>query len=459
MPKQNVLAPETVSAVCQPAGRLGLGFGRRFFLLMLVGVLWAIPAFWDKRFLLVIAGWDAFILVAWVVDFSRLPRAGYLKVERSWSGPAALRDPVDVLLQIENQSNVDAVCTRLLDDVPETLRKPAELQARAPARGAVTVSYPVRPLQRGDLRLGQVYFRYQSPAGFAERWARADLSQTIRVFPDLEEARRHNIYLSRARQIELEKRLVRQRGMGREFESLREYVQGDEFRNICWTATARRGKHVTKLYQVERSQPVWIVIDAGRLLRSRVGEISKLDLAANAALSLAQIALYSGDRVGLLVYGRKIQQRVGLGRGLPHMRVIMDALAIAHEEIAEADHLFAAASLLQMQKQRSLIIWITDLADTSMTPEVIESASQILSKHLLLFTVIAQRDLALLAASYPKDVEQMYETAAAQEIVQRREALLTRVRERGALTLEVTPNRLTTTLVNQYLEVKERSLI
>src|SRR4029077_8988253 len=239
--------------------------------------------------------------------------------------------------------------------------------------------------------------------------------QTIRVFPDLEDAKRHNIYLSRARQIELERRLIRQRGVGREFESLREYQLGDEFRNICWTATARRGKHVTKLFQVERSQAVWIVLDAGRLLRARVGELSQLHPAGHAALSPAQIALYSGDRAGLIVYGRDIQQRVGLGRGLSHMRAIMEALASSHEEVAEADHLRAASVLLQLQKQRALIIWVTDLADTSMTPEVIESASRILSKHLLLFTVIAQTDLNELAARNPGSAEELYEVAAAQE--------------------------------------------
>lgn len=457
--RRTALAPAAVSATCRPAGRLGFAFGRRFFFLLFVGVLWAIPAFWDKRFLLVMAGWDVFAVLAWLLDLLRLPRAGFLKMERSWSGAPSLNNPVDILLRVENQSNVDLECTRLLDDVPETLREPVLLAFKLPARQTVTLSYPAVPRQRGDVDLGSIYFRYQGIAAFAERWARADVTQTVRIFPDLEEARRHNIYLHRARQIELEKRLVRQRGMGREFESLREYVEGDEVRNICWTATSRRGKHVTKLFQVERSQAVWLVIDAGRLLRARVGNLSKLDLATNAALSLAQIALYSGDRVGLLVYGRKIQQRIGLGRGLSHMRVIMEGLAAAHEEVAEADHLLAAASLLQIQKQRSLIIWITDLADTSMTPEVVESASQILSKHLLLFTVIAQRDLSAMAVRYPETADQMYESAAAQEIVQRREALLTRVREKGALTLEVNPGKLTTILVNRYLEVKERSLI
>jgi len=457
--RQKTLAPEPVSVICRPAGRMSVAFGRRTFFLLAVGFLWAIPGFWERRFLLVMVGWDVCILIAWVLDLARLPKAGLLIAQRSWSGPVALSDPVDILLQVRNQGRIDLLCSRLLDDVPESLREPVLLEFKVAAEGSVTLSYPAVPRQRGDVRIGGVYFRYQSAAGFAERWAQADLSQTIRVFNDLEEARRHNIYLTRARHIELEKRLVRQRGMGREFESLREYVTGDEFRNICWSATARRGKHVTKLFQVERSQAVWLVIDAGRLLRTRVDKLSKLDLATNAALSLAQIALYSGDRVGLLVYGRKIQQRIGLGRGLSHMRAIMEGLATAHEEAAEADHLMAAAALLQIQKQRSLIIWITDLADSSMTPEVIESASRVLSKHLLLFTVIAQQDLMLMAARYPENEEEMYESAAAQEVVQRREGLLTRVREKGALTLEVNPGKLTTTLVNQYLEVKERSLI
>jgi uncharacterized protein (DUF58 family) len=216
---------------------------------------------------------------------------------------------------------------------------------------------------------------------------------------------------------------------------------------------------VTKLFQVERSQAVWIVMDAGRLLRARVGELSKLDLSVNAALSLAQIALYSGDRTGLIVYGRNIQQRVGLGRGLGHMRSIIESLASVHEEVAEADHLRAASVLLQLQKQRALIIWVTDLADTSMTPEVIESASRVMSKHLLLFAVIAQTDLNELASRSPENAGEMYEVAAAQEIIHRRESLIGKVRNKGALALEITPSQLTTELVNQYLEVKERNLI
>ena len=440
-------------------GTLSFGFGRRFFLITALGVLWVVPAFWDERFLLVMAAWDLCAVAAWAVDLLRLPRPERLVLERSWDGPPSLSNATGITLELRNESGVAVECS-VLDDVPRALiPEPPTVMIKAPARDAGTAHYTVRPLERGDIALGAAYLRYRSGSQFAERWGRAGLEQSIRVFPDMEDAKRHNIYLSRARQIELEKRLIRQRGVGREFESLREYQPGDEFRNICWTATARRGKHVSKIFQVERSQAVWIVMDAGRLLRARVGELSKLDLSVNAALSLAQIALYSGDRVGLLVYGRNIQQKVGLGRGLAHMRAIIESLASAREEAAEADHLRAASALLQLQRQRALIIWVTDLADTSMTPEVIESASRILSKHLLLFTVIAQTDLNELAARVPENTEDLYEVAAAQEMVHRRETLIGKVRNQGALALEIAPSRLTTALVNQYLEVKERNLI
>lgn len=453
------LAPKAVRNPARQTRRFGFGFGRSFFLVVSVGVLWAVPAFWDLRFLLVMAAFDLCALVAWAIDLARLPRPHQLVLERSWTGPPSLSNDLEIKLELQNLGAAGVECC-VLDDVPKALRAmPPTIEIEAPAGGSGSAAYVMRPLERGQVKLGASYLRYQSYAHFAERWAQADLRQTIRVYPDLEDAKRHNIFLSRARQIELEKRLIRQRGVGREFESLREYQQGDEFRNICWTATARRGKHVTKLYQVERSQAVWLIMDGGRLLRARVGELSKLDLSVNAALTLAQIALYSGDRVGVLVYGRNIQQRIGLGRGLPHLRVILEGLASAREEVAEADHLRAASALLQLQKQRSLIIWITDLADTSMTPEVIESASQILAKHLLLFAVVAQTDLLALASKYPENAEQMFEVAAAQELAHRREALISRIRTRGALALEISPSKLTTTLVNQYLEVKERNLI
>ena len=291
----------------------------------------------------------------------------------------------------------------------------------------------------------------------AEKWAKVPLEETVQVYPDLDEAKKHSIYLLRSRQIEMEKRHARMRGIGREFESLREYREGDEYRDICWTAAARRGKLVTRMYQIERSQVIWIVIDSGRLMRARVGALSKLDYAANAALSLAQVALYSGDRVGLLTYGRNIKQRLPAAKGSAHLRQMIEQLALVREETAEADHLQTASKLLSDQKRRSLVIWLTDLAETAMTPEVVEAASLMMPRHLVLFVAIGQPDLGELAATRAENVQQMFQVAAAQEMVHRRELLLARLRERGALALEVNSGSVSPVLVNSYLQIKERN--
>jgi uncharacterized protein (DUF58 family) len=310
-----------------------------------------------------------------------------------------------------------------------------------------------------------VYLRYQSWLGLAQRWAVAELAQTVRVLPDLEQARQHALYLIRSRQIEMERRRRRQRGHGREFEGLRDYQKGDDIRDVCWTATARRHQLTTRIFEMERSQAIWIVLDAGRLLRAEVRQeqgnlrISKLDYAVNAALSLAQVATQCGDRVGLLAYGRAIQFNVAAGRGALHLRAIVDCLAQVRPEASEADHSRAARVLLTEQSRRSLVVWITDFAETPATPEVIEYAMQMTLRHLVVFSVMNQPDLTALADSAPQTTEEMYRHAAALEIAHRRDLLMRGLRQRGVFAFELVPGLLASSLVNQYLDIKERNLL
>ena len=453
------LAPPAITAAATRRKRLAFAFGPRFFLLLAAGLLWVIPAFQDRRFLLVLAGWDALLLLGWLADLVRLPAPAALRITRRWPEPLALRCAADAELMIENQSGT-ALVLRLLDDVPPQLApEPIALAASVAPKRDATVRYTITPANRGDARLGLCYVRYRSMLQLAERWAMADLKQTVRVYPNLKEAARHSLYLIRSRQMEMEKRYVRLRGEGREVESLREYQEGDDLRDICWTATARRQKPIVRVYQMERSQAVWLVLDCGRLMRTRVGDISKLDSAVNAALSLAQVALDSGDRVGLLCYGRTVRQLVLPARGATHLRQIIEQLAVAQEQAPEADHLRATAALLGRQRRRGLVLWITDLAETAMTPEVIQGASEVANTHLLLFVVIANPELQQTAAAVPHNVNEMFTGTAAQEMANRRALLLAKLRERGALAMEADWRNLSTLLVNEYLRVKERNKI
>lgn len=470
------LQPEPVRAVCEPRRRWGFGLTPRSIGLLAAGFLLLLPGFWDSQLSYAMVAWDVLVLVAALLDGLRLPRPDELIAARSWANAPSLDSETEIEVTIENRGHIVVHCN-LIDDLPPAfVDEPAANSVIAFPRAPASLRYRIEPRERGDCEIGALYVRYRSPLGLAERWVQAPLAQRVRVYAALRAGEEQQIFLARSRQIDLQLRRARQRGLGRDFESLREYREGDDLRDICWTATARRGTPITRQYQTERSQPVWIVLDCGRLMRSRVAAVapgraalpvtemttrrhSKLDFACTTAVSLAQLALFSGDRVGLLAYGQGIQQRLLPGRGAAHLRQLIEALALVRAEGSEADHLRATATLNRLQPRRSLILWITDLAESAPRPEVIDGAVQLLRRHVLLFVAMAQPEVELIAGARPKNVDQMFRAAAAQEMAGRRELLLARLHEQGALTLDLNPEALTSSVLNQYLAVKERAMV
>jgi uncharacterized protein (DUF58 family) len=454
-----LLIPERVEARGAAGRRLPWTFGPVTLRLLLLGVLLLAPVWIDRRALWAVAAWDVIVLAAWFVDLRRLPQPEAIAVARSWDTPATLAAPQRVQLDVTNGGSVPLQIW-VTDFAAPVLRPvPVELPIAAGPGATIRCSYEILPGARGDAQMNLVAVRYRSALGFAERWASVALPQTVRVYPDIADAQKHALALIRARQIVMEKRRSRVHGLGRDFESLREFQQGDELRDICWTATARRGRLVTRTYQPERSQTVWIVVDAGRLMRAREGRHTSLDRAVNAAFALAQVASGAGDRVALLVYGRRTQQRVPPGRGAGHLRATLEALAQARTEPAEADHTRAAAALMSMQKRRALVVWFTDVAESAGMPEVIDSAARLVPQHVLIFAVTRPPALNALAASVPSEARDLYRVMAAQEMVERRALLLRHVRQRGGLAIEVPSAELAAAVVDHYLNVKERNLL
>ena len=453
------LAPSPIAHAARPARRLAFGLTTRALLFLAAGLLWIGPAFVDRRALIVLSVWDAAVLALAALNLRRLPKAADLTLTRTWTAPLTLHTAADVRLAVHNAGAV-ALEIRVTDYVsPQLRRELPVLTIHAPARDSGDALYTVVPRERGDAAMAGAALQWRDGWGLVERWGIAPLDQTVRVYPSLEEGRRQSMFLIRSRQITLEKRRAKRFGGGREFDSLRDYQPGDEQRDVAWSASARRGKLVTKLYQPERSQTLWLLVDAGRLLRARVGQQTMLDSTVTAALTLAQVALASGDRVGLLAYGRRLQHRVAPGRGAGHLRSIVEALATVRADGAEADHAAAAATVLAAQKRRSLIVWLTDVAETAGVPDVIEHALRMAPAHVVLFAVLRQPEVTALARAVPGSASEMYRVLSAQETLERREALLHGLRQRGALVVETSPQELSGGVVDRYLEVKERGLL
>jgi uncharacterized protein (DUF58 family) len=453
------MVAEPRSSAAAATGRLALGLTRRALWLLLAGTLLIVPAFFVSQFVWAVVAWDATVLLIALFDAWRLPKAQQMQLTRTWITAAALGNATEIELSVL-QGGKQLLFCRLMDNLPPALVETPEWRTLTAYPGvAAKLRYNVVPRVRGDHATGNIYLGYRGAIGLVERWAVAGLPQTVRIYPAVRPIDEQPFFLARTRQIELQLRKQRQRGHGREFESLREYREGDDLRDVCWKASARRGILVSKQHQIERSQPVWLMIDAGRLLQARVGNYTKLDYATGTALALSQLALASGDRVGLLAYGRDTQQVLAPARGRTHLRQMMESLALVHGEPSEADHLRATVTLNRLQPRRSLVLWLTDLAETSMRPEIVDGAAQLMRRHLVLLVAIEQRDLKEIAATRPENPKQMFACAAAQELVHWREVLLARLRERGALTLETYPDELTAAVLNLYLEIKEKALL
>ena len=476
------LVPEPIKAAAR-ARRFGYALTPRALVLLVAGCLLAIPGFFHPRWVWGMVAWDALVLLLAVVETATLPRPQQVTVERRFENSPVLGELTRITVEVTQDSS-QILAVRITDALHPALDPmPATQSVVAYPRDPVRVTIECTPNTRGDVMLGEVFLRYRGALRLGERWAAANLAQKIRVYPQMERSPEDTqLYLLRIRQIALQKRRLRLRGLGREFESLRDYQPGDELRNVAWPATARRGKPITREFTTERSQQVWIVLDAGRLSRTAfelrrkhpvnasgsfegaadenlVLTLTQLDQASGAAIGLAQAVMHAGDKAGLLVYGRGIQQQLLPATGAGHLRQFVDSLSQVRAEFSEANHLGAAARLKHLQRRRGLILWITELADSARRPEVVDAVADLARRHLVLLVVLGHPELQQLAAREPEDVEQMFVSTAATEVLERRREVLARLRALGVLVVETTPGTVKADAINEYLEVKARGLV
>lgn len=486
------LIPETASGTARPKGRLGrwaaFGLTGRAMLLFFAGLLLAIPAFWHPKQIGFMLAWDVLLALLCVVDAVRLPAPESLTVTRIFLDSPQLGTPTRVEIRVRMEADT-VIDMRVVDDLhPSVVALPAVQRVEVFPREDAVCAQTIWPAERGDYAMGSVYLRYRGALQLVERWAvadpkiRAEQVQRVRVFPAHEDSRgRAAFFLMRARQIELQRRKLQLRGTGREFESLRDFQQGDELRSISWTATARRGKLVARQFTAERSQQVWVVLDAGRLSRTAfelrrgepelVGEtviergrahrmtVTQLDQAATAAVMLAQVVNGSGDKFAMMAYGREVRQVLLPGGGTVHTRLLLDLLSQTRAEAAEADHLNAVGRLKTLQRRRGLMVWITELVDSAGKPELVSAASELVRRHLVVLVLLKHPELEELAARVPKTREEMFHSTAAQEMLERRRETVAQLERQGVLIVETTAEEIGVRAVSEYLEVKARGIL
>lgn len=438
-------------------------FSRRFHILFALGLIplslsfsWNFPVLrWIVLF------YDILLIAAAITDYfasRQLPEG--LTVTRDFSKRFAIGDETDVKLHVENATARDFTLI-LKDEFPSELKLKGTREEKFTVKAQTQADfyYGLTPPNRGRYEFGQTAVRFLSKFGLV--WCQTNLGepQSIKVYPNMRRAREAELKaLGATSYLAVQRKAVR-RGEGREFESMRDYVRGDELRHISWTATARRSKLITRQYQIERDQTILIAIDAGRLMTGRIEGETKFDTAIHASLALMSMAARGGDNAGLAVFGRKVKKYLSPKRGIEHLDAVLEALHDLEPELIEPSYARAFQFIASNLKKRALVVILTDLVDKESSKELINSLKLLRPRHLPVVVTIGDRDLNRTVSEIPKEIKDVFTQSAAEEIIHAREAALRMVESLGGLALDVNASNLAPKLLETYLKVKERGLL
>jgi uncharacterized protein (DUF58 family) len=435
-------------------------FTKLFYLLIALGLIllslsWGRP--WLRWLTLV---YDVALITLAIIDARRSQLPQGVRITREFGGRFAVGAETEVRINVQN-AQPHALSLVIKDEYPPQMKLSGLRDAHMRVEGQTSAAlvYGLKPPKRGRFEFGQIAVRFLSRLNLVWCETRVGEATAVKVYPNMRRAREAELKALGARSLVSSHRKTSWRGEGREFESLRDYVRGDELRHISWSATARRGKLTTRQYQIERDQTILIAIDGGRLMTARIEQETKLDSAVHAALALMSAAARAGDNAGLLVFGRKIKSFLPPGRGHDHMDAALEALYSVEPEMIEPSYSHAFEFIAANSKRRSLVILLTDLVDEEGSKELLTSLKLLRPRHLPLVVTIADRDLRAVVSNPPENVRDLFTQSVAEEIMYLREAALRLVESQGGLALDVTAAALAPAILEKYLQVKERGLL
>lgn len=328
-----------------------------------------------------------------------------------------------------------------------------------PPHGSAVESLTIRPVRRGRVEGGKLHIRMRSSLGMASRQVVRDLPWKMTVYPDLSAVAIKALPAQARRRREAGARQVRRLGEGRVFESLRDGVAGDDPRTVDWKATAKRGKMMVRQYEDERRQQVLIVIDAGRMLTAETNGRPRLEHVIDAAFQLASAAVEHDDDVGLMVFSDVVQHFIAPARGTQALRRIVDALATIEGKLVEPNYPAVFAHLATRNRKRALTVLFTDVVDRTASEALVAHVGTLAPRHLPVAVTLRDPQLDRFASERPDTIDEAFERAAAEELLQARSSALAVMRSRGVVVVDVAPAGAAHGVVEQYHLLKRRGVL
>jgi len=435
----------------------GLFLRRRFYLAWGLAVLviacgnaWS-PLLWVGLALL------GLVVLAAIVEYIVLSRLGkQLFAGRKVEDQLSLGDDNPVTVAIDNQSNLSLGMT-LLDELPLQLQeREFGTEVEVPPKTERQVRYQMRPLERGVYSFGALYlFVYTRLALVQRRYAFGPERTEVAVYPSVLQMRKQAL---RVRQLmRRQGSNIRQRRFGRsyEFDQIKNYVPGDDYRQLNWKATARTGDLMLNTYEEERSQQIVALVDSSRTMLSPFDGLSLLDYAINSTLALLNVALLRGDRVGLLGFDRQVHTHVPTAARPEHLRRILEMLYRQKSTDFEPDYGALYQHVRRNVRGRSLLLMYTNFETLVSLERNLPVLRQLARMHLLVVVMFVNREVGAELYHEPTTIKDAYLHTIAAEHDATQARIAATLAQAGIIVMRTTPQELTADAVSQYLEIKK----
>jgi uncharacterized protein (DUF58 family) len=451
---------------------------RRFYIVMTVvilvlasGYLWY-PAFIIGRWMLL-----AFV-IAVATDIVRLWSRRGITAERHCPDRLSNGDDNKVSLVVTNSYRF-AVSVEVIDEVPvEFQQRDVCYRLSLPKDEQQRIDYHLHPTHRGSYAfgvvqvfvtprqlqffiakphsdLGQRTLQFFSPSGFVQRRYRCASPQQVKVYPSFLMLHQYELLAASRHLVELGIKRIRRIGNHTEFEQIKDYVQGDDYRTINWRATARRHQLMINVYQDERSQQIYNVIDKGRVMQQTFNGMTLFDYAINASLVLSYVAMQKEDKAGLITFAEHFDSFIPASRQYGQLQTLLEALYAQQTTFGESDFSALAAYTNQYVSKRSLMVLYTNFLDRIALQRQLPFFRQLNRRHKLLVVFFEDEELKDYAGQPAEDVEQQFQKVIAGKMVYEKRLIVSTLKQNGIAALLTPPASLSVNIINKYLELKQ----
>lgn len=368
-------------------------------------------------------------------------------------------DQNQIKLSIDNRYPFKAFLT-IIDEIPEQFqeRNFKIKQSIAPQKIA-SITYNLRPTERGEYHFGDLNIYASSILGLVAKRFTFDSDAMVPTYPSFKQLRKFELLNINKNSVEYGIKKIRRIGHTMEFEQIKEYVQGDDIRTINWKATAKKNSLMVNQFQDEKSQPVYSIIDRGRVMQMPFEGLSLLDYAINAALVISNVVLKKQDKAGMLSFSKKVENVVVAQRRSSQMRLILEALYNVKTDFFESDFSKLYSEVKRHITHRSLVLLYTNFETLDSLHRQLPYLKAMAKNHLLVVIFFHNTELNSLIDNKAETVQQVYDKVIAEKFAFEKRLIVNELKKYGIYSILTTPENLTIDTINKYLEIKARGLL